>query len=78
MALDRRRKNVDWQIVDERGESYQVGSYVMPQVAVLMDIRDGLRELTTLLRGANLAAIPPILRTISRKVATPRPRKART
>ena len=65
MAVDRRRKNVNWNVSDESGNWYQ-GSYGGASLAVLMDIRDELQTLNQLLACRNFTGIPATLRAIQR------------
>jgi hypothetical protein len=82
MAINTRKKNANWVVCDERGQTLSVEH---AQLAALMDLRDELQgiradvsRLTTLLHCHNFTGIPATLRTISRKLSRrkPRPRKA--
>lgn len=68
MSLDRRQKNMSWAVRDDQGNYYANGA----QLAVLMDIRDELQRLNTLLHCYNATSMPVTLREIReavRKVA---------
>ena len=60
---DRRRKNADWIPAEEDGS---IPTWERVNVAVLMDIRDELQRLNTLLRCPNFIAIPRKLEAIRR------------
>lgn len=60
---DRRKKDVNWTVADEEGA---VPSWERVSVAVLMDIRDELKELNRLLRCQNFLRIPHHLAAIRR------------
>lgn len=65
--IDRRRKDREWVVTNEQGELY-TGLRDGVSVALLMDIRDELKRLNTLLHCHNFVGIPATLRTISRKM----------
>lgn len=65
-----RRKDVDWNL-PEGSEFYW--SHV--QIAVLMDIRDELKRLNSLLHCHNFTGIPHVLRGIRAKLPTRKRRK---
>jgi hypothetical protein len=69
--IDRRRKDSEWNVVDESGRLYQ--RYDSAQLAVLMDLRDELKQLNALLNCHNFLVIPTILRMI-RDNTQPKPR----
>ncbi len=57
MAVDRRRKDRNWVVTDEQGNTYsdiKEGVYL----ALLMDIRDELQKLNALLHCTNFVDIP--------------------
>lgn len=59
-----RMKNADWKVAHE-GKSLGVDH---AQIAVLMDIRDELQRLNSLLHCHNFTSLPATVRTISRKM----------
>jgi hypothetical protein len=61
--VDKRKKDLNWSVADDSGSTR---SWDEVQVAVLMDIRDELKRLNTLLHCSNFVEIPSILRTIKR------------
>lgn len=71
MAIDKRRKDVDWNIHDDNGwnGAWSMQSYQGMHLAVLMDIRDELKKLNVLLHCENFISIPRKLKTISRNTA---------
>ena len=60
MAIDRRQKNMSWAVRDEQGNFYTNSA----QLAVLMDIRDELQRLNSLLHCYNATSMPVTLREI--------------
>ncbi len=76
MAIDRRQKNGDWAVLDEKGNWY-TGSYDGLQLAVLMDLRDELQRLNGLLNCPRFMSIPTTLKTISRKLPARKKRTAK-
>lgn len=66
-----RRKDVNWDL-PERVETWE-----QVQVAVLMDIRDELKQLNRTLGCHNFLSIPHTLKGIRRKIPTPKPRMSR-
>lgn len=62
-----RHKDAQWDLC-----SPQVDSWAEVQVAVLMDIRDELKQLNRLLGCQNFIAVPQILRRISSNTAKPK------
>lgn len=70
MAIDRRRKNVEWNVIDENNCWYSGCKYGGASLAVLMDIRDELKQLNSLLACPNFIGIPRTLRAIHRKMPT--------
>lgn len=76
MAANRRYRNVEWEVGNERGECYpgiKHGCFL----AVLMDIRDELQRLNALLHCPNFTNIPTKLDEIKRNTAKPKRKKAR-
>jgi hypothetical protein len=69
---DTRRKDYDW----NTGNPGTVMTWEGAQLAVLMDIRDELKKLNTLLHCYNFTTIPATLRGIRAKLPTRR-RKAK-
>lgn len=58
---DRRRKDLNWTVANEKGETL---SWEEVQVAVLMDIRDELKRLNNVLQCPNFIAVPAKLEHI--------------
>lgn len=75
MAVDRRRRNVEWNLSDGNNHLHSQLSYLYMHSALLMDIRDELKRLNALLHCHNFIGMPATLRTISRKI--PARRKAK-
>lgn len=71
MAIDSRRKNIVWRILDEQGKFYP-SSYGGAQLAVLMDIRDELQRLNALLHCHNFQQLPHVLKRIDKRLAKTR------
>lgn len=69
---DTRKKNISWSL---RTNANGTTTIEAVQVAVLMDLRDELQKLNTLLNCQNFIDIPAILRTIRRNTTKPRRRK---
>ncbi len=69
---DRRKKDIDWTVAEEDG---RVPTWERVIVAVLMDVRDELKRLNTLLYCHNFTGIPQTLRAI-RKNTTKKKRAA--
>jgi len=67
MATDTRQKNMTWSVRPDANGHY---SFDSARLAVLMDIRDELQKLNSLLHCANFTGIPRTLQTISRKLPT--------
>jgi hypothetical protein len=63
-----RFKDVQWNL--PVGESGKILTWEALHVAVLMDIRDELKDLNRLLRCPNFTRMPQDLREIGRKVKT--------
>lgn len=63
--VDRRRKDVSWNV----GETDGSITWERATVAVLMDIRDELKRLNSLLYCSNFTGIPTTLRSMNRKLA---------
>jgi hypothetical protein len=72
VSPDRRQKDANWQVAEQDG---RVESWEAAQVAVLMDIRDELKRLNSLLHCGNFIAIPSKLERIARNTVKPRKRK---
>lgn len=64
MPVDRRQKNGNWYVLNERGEKYP-GDYAHAHLAVLMDIRDELQALNRVFACPNFLAVPVVLREIA-------------
>lgn len=62
-----RYKDVDWTLNED-----QIGSWQQVEVAVLMDIRDELKLLNSMLRCPNFQQIPAKLDAIRKNTAKPR------
>lgn len=60
---DRRRRDVNWYVADEDGRAYSVEHC---QLAVLMDIREELQALVSILRCVDFQRIPRTLVEIRR------------
>jgi hypothetical protein len=73
MGREQRFKDRSWNL---GGEDGQVGTWEMAGIAVLMDIRDELKQLNALLSCPNFTAIPATLRKISRNTAKRSKKKA--
>lgn len=73
MSDDRRHKDADWKIRNNEGSDSC--SVEFAQLAVLMDLRDELKRLNTLLHCSNFVGIPGVLRRISKNTAKPRPKR---
>lgn len=72
-----RYRNRNWSVVDDCGNlSHSVKGGAI--LATLMDIRDELQRLNTLLHCPNFAEIPKSLVSIKRNTAKPRPQKAKS
>lgn len=74
MAVDRRKKNLNWFIANEAGQTYSSVQHGRDgaAVAVLMDIRDELKQLNSLLGCSNFVSLPNVLRQV-RDNTKPRP-----
>lgn len=70
---DRRQKNVNWLVAEPDGN---VPTCERCCLAVLMDIRDELQRLNTLLSCENFLRIPHDLQQIRRNTAKPRRKPA--
>lgn len=66
---DRRHKNMNWHVADESGHIYDDIKDGC-SVAVLMDIRDLLQEVMSVIGCYNCKDIPNILRGIRKKLPT--------
>ncbi len=68
MAIDRRKKDLRWNVADGDGNTYNdIKDGV--SVAVLMDIRDELQRLNQLLHCQNFQNVPRELRAMHRELA---------
>lgn len=67
--IDQRKRNVNWQVADTNGD---VKSWDQAMVAVLMDIRDELKQLNHVFGCANFLAIPMTLNRIDNNTRKPR------
>jgi hypothetical protein len=70
-----RFKDTDWNVPTTAGGGSE--SMVGAQLAVLMDIRDELKRLNSLMYCMNTVQIPHTLKRIDRRLATKLPLKAR-
>jgi hypothetical protein len=70
----RKFKDVDWDLENENGRI----DWSRVPIAVLMDIRDELRQLNRLLNCSNTLAIPKTLRAIQTNTARPRRKPSAT
>jgi hypothetical protein len=73
MSTDTRHKNSNWRC-NSPGEA---PSFNGAQLAVLMDIRDEIQRLNSLLHCNNFTQIPHILRSIRRNTAKPRKKRGK-
>jgi hypothetical protein len=71
-AIDRRHKDGEWWVGDEDGV---VPTWERASLAVLMDIRDELKRLTSLLYCPSFTGIPRTLHRISANTSKPNKRK---
>lgn len=67
-----RYKNVNWTLPDKNIETWD-----QVQVAVLMDIRDELQRMNSLLSCSNFIGIPHTLKSIDKKLTKKRPKKVK-
>jgi hypothetical protein len=72
-VIDQRKKNYLWNVTTDDGRLCQDGAIV----AVLMDIRDELRTMNSILTCPNFTNIPNTLRSIESNTKKPRKRKKR-
>lgn len=74
MAVDRRKKNLNWSIANEQGNTYNSITQGRDgaTVAVLMDIRDELQALNAVFRCSNFIGLPRVLKQV-RDNTKPRP-----
>ncbi len=80
MPTDKRRKDANWDIYgDAQWEGVWKDSYYQAmQLSVLMDLRDELKRLNTLLHCGNFVRIPFVLDGIAKNTKRPkRKRKAK-
>ena len=77
-----RHKNVDWNL-PEGGRGGTTHNYQSIHAALLMDLRDELKEMNRLLRNlnsifncSNFLSIPRVIAEIRRNTAKPRRKKA--
>lgn len=61
-----RHKNAEWVLAEDINSEGKLSGLARRQVAVLMDIRDELQTLNTLLGCRNFTGIPATLRAIQR------------
>lgn len=71
---DHRFKDVNWSLPSVNG---QIREWSFAQTALLMDLRDELKRLNSLLHCHNFMAIPYKLDRISRNTAKPRRKKGK-
>lgn len=69
-----RFKDSDWAL--PRSDSGHIDSWQLAQIAVLMDIRDELKQLNRVFACANFQNIPHVLGRISANTAKPKRKKA--
>lgn len=63
-----------WIVTNREG---QITEYAQCQLAVMMDIRDELKKLNAVFSCHNCQNIPYTLKSILRKLPTPKPRRKR-
>ena len=76
MAVDRRKKNINWNVADERGNMYN--SVNAASLAMLLDIRDELQTLNKLLGCHNFVNLPQTLKGLRRDFAQMRREQKRS
>lgn len=69
---DRRMANTVWTVADENGN---IPTWERVGVAVMMDIRDELKQLNALLSCPNFVSIPRKLEAIRKNTTRPRGKK---
>lgn len=67
-----RHKDGNWALPTAENGKIEKWEYVA--IAVLMDIRDELKQLNALLHCSNFVGIPRTLKAIQRKIPTPKKR----
>jgi hypothetical protein len=70
MAVNTRHKDADWELPTT--DEGRIKSWDYVQIAVLMDIRDELQRLNSLLHCHNFQQIPHTLKRIDRRLSTTR------
>ena len=74
MSADRRRKDANWLVANETGDVWDtVRQGAM--LATMMDIRDELKKLNSLLHCSNFTAIPFTLSGIKRNTTKPKKKR---
>lgn len=74
MAADTRKKDTNWRLnVNDDGTC----NVDQAKLAVLMDIRDQLKDLNGIFRCHNFQSIPHTLKGIRSKLPKPKPRRTR-
>lgn len=73
MPFDQRKKDVNWKPADEDGNT---PTWERANLAVMMDIRDELKDLNRILHCQNFLDIPQKLEAIRRNTDKPRKKKA--
>jgi hypothetical protein len=63
----------DWDLAEPNGS---IGTWEKAGIAVLMDIRDEMRRMNSVLHCQNFLCVPQTLRDIKRNTTKPRRRKA--
>lgn len=69
MAVNKRNANVVWDTRTDGNQYLPAEHYPYASLAVLMDIRDELQKLNTLLHCVNFTQIPATLRGLRRDIA---------
>ena len=70
--MSHKKANLDWDVTNDKGT---VTTWEQVGIAVLMDIRQELRDLNRLLRCPNFLSIPAKLETIGRNTRKPKPNR---
>jgi hypothetical protein len=70
-----RFKDYNWDLDTGEGDGTAARTWLDAQIAVLMDIRDELKQLNRVFACPNAIAIPDLLRTIARNTKKRAPRR---